>query len=176
MTYTFDIMRRIELQSPTANRSCAVLVAEDNMADAFVIQAALQEWFEADPPAFHLEVTIVPNGGEALDYLAGSEGASNAYQDAPEADLIILNLNMPVMNGMEALMRIKQHPQWRCIPTVMYSASDSSTTVTDSLKAYANAYLQKAVNFDQTVMTLRQTMEFFLGTVLPYRVPNRRLS
>lgn len=163
-------MERIQLPNPAAHHHYTILVAEDNLADTYVMKAALEEWFNMDPPDFSLELQVYPNGLQAINFLKSVTEQSTVSQGDSLPDLIILNINMPVMNGLQALRKIKEHTAWRLIPTVMYSTSNNQNTVIDCHHAHANAYLIKPINFDQTIRSLRRTIEFFLGIALPVRL------
>ncbi|MFE6286265.1 response regulator [Streptomyces sp. NPDC057877] len=124
---------------PTPARPYDVLLVEDDIADAMLIQDAL-----AGRGARNL--TQVSDGLEALEYL---RDAAN-----PRPDLIVLDLNMPRMNGREFLAVVKEDADLRTIPVVVLTTSAAPDDVSDAYRQHANAYVTKPVNlaeFEQAV-------------------------
>ncbi|MBS2021970.1 MAG: response regulator [Deltaproteobacteria bacterium] len=113
--------------APPANTVSSVLVVDDDEGSRVVIEAALSE----DPDH---RVTTVTSGGEALNLLA-----------AQPFDLILCDVMMPVLDGLEVCRRAKAHPVWRYIPFILLTALDSSEDTVRGLDAGADDFLSKPI-------------------------------
>ena len=134
------------------------LIAEDDDDDYFLTKEALEE--------SHLLNSLyrVKNGEELLDFLLhqGSYADSN---DAPRPTLIFLDLNMPKMDGREALKRIKSHPDLRRIPVVALTTSDAEEDIVKTYDLGVNSFIRKPVSFDAFLRTIRILKEYWLEIV-----------
>ncbi len=131
-----------------------ILLVDDDDNDVEVTRRALTQ-----QKAF-LEIDVARNGRECIEYLAGA---------ANLPDLIILDINMPVMDGKETLNQLKADPRTRAIPVVMLTSSDADT---DILAAYTNqaaCYIVKPVEFEKFQEVVRKLDEFWFSIV---RLPN----
>jgi len=111
-----------------------VLLAEDDQDHAFFTRRAFQEAHGGV-----VEMHTVSDGEEALDYLH----QRGRYADAQRPHLIVLDLKMPKVNGLEVLEQIKADESLRMIPTVVLSSSDRPEDVKDSYRGGANSYVTK---------------------------------
>lgn len=111
-----------------------VLLAEDDADHAFFTARAFRDAHGAD-----VEMHTVRDGAEALDYLH----QRGRYADAPRPHLIVLDLKMPKVDGLEVLAQIKGDEELRTIPTVVLSSSDRPQDVADSYDRHANSYVTK---------------------------------
>lgn len=118
-----------------------VLVAEDDPDDRLLLREAFAERLGDEVP-----LTFVNDGAELIEYLVRL-GESNG----PLPSVILLDINMPRMNGLQALERIKAHSRMRTIPCAMLSTSDSPEMVNLSYQLGASAYFQKPATFQQMV-------------------------
>src|SRR6185369_9825438 len=132
-------------------RSLQILVVDDDDADALMISEALAE---AETSA---TVERVTDGREALDYLRG-EGQ---YATASRPDLILLDLNMPRMDGRETLAAIKTDDQLKAIPVVILTTSGAAPDIVASYQQRANAYVTKPFGLDDFEATVRQINRFY---------------
>lgn len=133
----------------------AILMADDDDDDVFVTRRAFRE---ADiPNPFHR----VSDGAELLDYLL----QRGAYPDAPRPGLILLDLNMPGMDGREALARIKNDPDLRRIPLVVFTTSQDMEDVTACYDRGANSYITKPVGMARMVETARTIQSYWFDLV-----------
>ena len=123
-----------------------VLLAEDNPNDAELTIAALRESKLVSP------IIVVPDGAEALDFLY-RRGKHAGRNNGPPA-LILLDLKMPKVDGLEVLRAIKTDPQLRVIPVVMLTSSREEADLTRSYASGANAYVVKPVEFDEFMHTV----------------------
>jgi CheY-like chemotaxis protein len=139
----------------SAARSYGILLVEDDAADAMLIQDALQQ-----RPTEHV-VTQVEDGVAALQHLNDPERA--------HPDLIVMDLNMPRMNGRELLAVLKADQTLKSIPVVVLTTSAAPDDVSAAYEGYANAYITKPVNLDDFVSAVQSIDTFFLDTAA--RVP-----
>ena len=108
-----------------------------------------------------LRVHHVEDGEQAMAFLS-REGP---YADSPRPDLILLDLEMPRMNGLEVLAAVKEHPEWRRIPVVMMTSSNKEEHVLTAYGRHANCYVTKPVDLDEFVEAVRSIEEFWLSLV-----------
>jgi len=106
-------------------------------------------------------VRWVEDGEEALAVLR-KEGA---HADAPRPDLILLDLEMPRMGGMEVLAEIKRHPDWRRIPVIIMTASSAEKDVLAAYDRHANCFITKPVSMKQFLEAIHSIEEFWLTIV-----------
>jgi len=132
-------------------RNLQILVVDDDDADALMISEALEA---AQPRA---SVERVTDGREALDYLR-REGA---YAEAQRPDLILLDLNMPRMDGRETLAAIKGDDELKAIPVVILTTSGAAPDIVASYQHRANAYVTKPFGLDDFEATVRQIDRFY---------------
>lgn len=130
-----------------------ILLAEDNANDLELTLAALQQHNLAN------EVIPVRDGAEALDYLY-RRGAYANRDDGPPA-LVLLDLKMPKVDGLEVLETIKGDPQLRLIPVVMLTSSREESDLIRSYKLGVNAYVVKPVDFSEFMDAVRQIGAFW---------------
>ena len=107
-----------------------ILLVEDNLINVEIIKGALED--------FELEIIVAENGQVALDKLAQS--------NLP--DIILMDLMMPVMDGYEAIEKIRENSQWQALPILVITASKMSTTKELCFELGANDYLNKPVDID----------------------------
>jgi CheY-like chemotaxis protein len=137
-----------------------VLLIEDDPGDVLITREAL-----VGSKLVH-NLHVVDNGEQAVDYLR-HEGD---YQNAPRPDLILLDLNLPRLDGREVLAQIKADASLRQIPTVVLTTSNAEEDVLRSYDLHANAYVTKPVEFEAFIAVVRQIDDFFLSVVrLPHR-------
>ncbi|MFP5219151.1 MAG: response regulator [Actinomycetes bacterium] len=115
-------------------RPARVLLAEDDADHAFFTERAFR-----DAHGVGVEMTTVTDGLEVLDYLH----RRGRYADAERPNLIVLDLKMPKLNGLEVLAQIKQDASLRTIPTVVLTSSDRPEDVKESYVGGANSYVTK---------------------------------
>jgi len=131
-----------------------ILLVEDDAADALLVEEALRARGTAR------SVVWVPDGVAALERLRDPL--------APRPDLIVVDLNMPRMNGRELLDVLKADERLKSIPVVVLTTSDAPADVRAAYQRHANAYITKPVNLDDFVRAVRSIDSFFLDTaVLP---------
>ena len=132
-----------------------LLVVEDDPGDVLLTREALAG------TTTPLDVHVVDDGEAAVDFLRREGG----HGDAPRPDLVLLDLNLPRLDGREVLARIKSDPGLRSIPVVILTTSKSDEDVRRSYELHANAYVTKPVELDRFLSVVRQVGEFFLTVV-----------
>lgn len=138
-------------------QAIVILMADDDPEDVMLARDALAESRLAN------KLNVVENGEELLDYLY-QRGKYNE-QNAPRPGLILLDLNMPRLDGREALARIKNDASLRRIPVVVLTTSKAEEDVYRSYDLGANSYITKPVTFDSLVNVVRSLAEYWFGIV-----------
>ena len=137
-----------------------ILLVEDNQPDVDLTMEALETG------KLHNRVSVVGDGIEALAFLR-REGQ---YAGAPRPHLILLDLNMPRMDGRETLAEIKKDPALRSIPVVVLTTSKSEEDIARSYALQCNCYISKPVDLPRFIEVVRAIEDFWLCVVqLPAR-------
>jgi CheY-like chemotaxis protein len=148
-----------------------VLIVDDDEADFVMIEEALEA--VPVPPV----TTRVADGRQALDFLH----RRGLYQLARRPDLVLLDLNMPRMNGHEVLVAMKNDEGLKAIPVVMLTTSSAREDVVASYRQHASAFVTKPMDYDSFETAVRTINDFFqdvaavpgpadtTATVLPFR-------
>jgi len=140
--------------------SQTILIVEDSDDDYEYTEEALRE-SNLKNPLFRVE-----NGQEALDYLYQT-GEFNA-QNAPRPGIILLDLNMPGIDGREVLKRLKSDADLKEIPTVVLTTSADEKDIEACYKDGANTYIQKPVNLDGFFAAIKRLREYWFEiAILP---------
>ncbi len=125
-----------------------ILLVEDNPDDVDLTLRAFQRNNITNP------VIVAKDGVEALAYLRGT--GTHAGRDTTELPVVVmLDLNLPKMNGMEVLKNIRQDEPTRLIPVVILTSSVEQKDVVEGYKLGANSYIQKPVDFEQFVEAVK---------------------
>ncbi len=114
-----------------------ILLVEDNPADAELAKIGLRSGKILN------DVHVVEDGEQAMAFLR-REGT---YEDAPKPDLVLLDLNLPGMDGREVLQEIKNDAALRSIPVIVLTTSDAAPDIARAYENYASGYLTKPVDF-----------------------------
>jgi two-component system, chemotaxis family, response regulator Rcp1 len=136
----------------TDSMTIEVLLVEDSPGDVRLTQEAFRD--SGKPVRLHL----ASDGVEAMAFLRG-EGV---YADAPRPDLILLDLNLPKMDGREVLKEIKKDQDLKTIPTIILTTSDDEADVLISYQLQANCYLRKPAHWDAFDNLVRSINAFWL--------------
>jgi chemotaxis family two-component system response regulator Rcp1 len=136
-------------------RSIEILLVEDNPSDVRLVQEGLKDG------KLRNSLNVVGDGEDALAFLR-NEGE---YQHAPHPDLILLDLNLPRVDGREILTQIKSCPDLKHIPVVVLTTSKSEEDILRSYELQANCYITKPVDLDQFIAIVQSIEEFWLTIV-----------
>lgn len=135
-----------------------ILLLEDEPADAHLVRISLRE------ARVHCRLHHQLDGREGLDFL----NRKPPFEDAPRPDLILLDLNMPRMNGHEFLNAIKAEPALCDIPVVVLTTSEVERDVEASFRLGASGYITKPVDIEQFTDAIAQLSDYwFVLTRLP---------
>jgi two-component system, chemotaxis family, response regulator Rcp1 len=137
-----------------------ILLIEDSPGDVRLTQEAFRE---ANSDA---RLHVASDGVEAMAFLR----RIGVHATAPRPDLILLDLNLPMMDGREVLALIKRDMRLKTIPTVILTTSDAETDIIRSYQLQANAYLTKPVHLNAFDNLVKSINDFWLTSVsLPHR-------
>jgi len=134
-----------------SERLVEVLLVEDNYNDFFFTQ----EGFKEAGVTAHLN--HVENGRECMAFLRREGG----YQLAARPDLILLDINMPYMDGRQVLEQVRNDELLKTLPVVVLTTSNRNTDISDMYRLYCNAYFVKPIDFDEFIATIRLLGEFW---------------
>jgi two-component system, chemotaxis family, response regulator Rcp1 len=139
----------------TMTKPVQILLVEDNEGDIFLTQEAFREG------KFSNELSIVRDGEEAIRYLLKEE----PYEESSTPDMILLDINLPKMNGKEVLRIIKSHTLFKTIPVVILTTSSSEKDVFESYSGYANCYIVKPVKLESFITVVQSIENFWISIV-----------
>ncbi|GLZ42636.1 response regulator [Actinokineospora sp. NBRC 105648] len=149
-----DLMTARGLSSEASGPAIDVLLVEDDEGDVLMIREA----FELRGPNSRLHV--VNDGIEAVAFLRRQAG----YGDVPRPQLILLDLNMPRMDGREVLAEVKTDPDLTSIPVVVLTTSAAQEDIQSSYSLHANAYVTKPADLDEFMTAVGKVDDFFGAT------------
>ncbi len=132
-----------------------ILLVEDNEGDARLAIEALNDG------KINNDIHHVKDGVEAMQFL-NKEGD---FKDVPRPDMILLDLNMPRMDGREVLEEIRKQPELTSIPVIVLTTSQSDIDIGKSYNLNANCFISKPVDFDQFVNVVRSIEHFWFSIV-----------
>ena len=148
------------LLDPLAGDPIEILLVEDNPGDVRLTEEALSE------SKVRNTLHVARDGVEAIEFLRGRDG--NGGGNKP--DIILLDLNLPRMNGREVLATIKADPELRRIPVVVLTTSRAEQDILETYDLHANCYIVKPVGLDEFITIVRSVEDFWLSIV---RMPPR---
>jgi len=134
-----------------------ILLVEDNADDE---QLTLRAMRHSEIPNI---IRVARDGAEALEYLYG--------EHATLPDLILMDLKLPKVSGLEVLQRIRQEPTTATLPIVILTSSDEERDILESYSLGANSYIRKPVDFDEFIDAVRQLGLYWLSMNLTYKRP-----
>jgi CheY-like chemotaxis protein len=132
-----------------------VLLVEDDEGDVLMTREA----FEFHK--IHNPLHVVTDGEQALHFLR----RTGSFADAPRPGLILLDVNLPRLSGLEVLAQLKEDPELSVIPVVMLTTSQAEEDILRSYRLHANAYVSKPVDFENFIDAIRQIDDFFMTLV-----------
>jgi chemotaxis family two-component system response regulator Rcp1 len=132
-----------------------ILLIEDSPGDVRLTREAFHEANEK------VNMHVACDGVEAIDFLR----KQGKFADASRPDLILLDLNLPKMDGREVLAHIKEDKDLKSIPTVILTTSAAQSDIVGSYRLQANCYLTKPVQFDEFEVLVKSINDFWLTKV-----------
>jgi two-component system, chemotaxis family, response regulator Rcp1 len=136
-------------------RPIEILLVEDSPTDALLTREAL------NGSKLLNKLHVVDNGVDAIAFLR----RGGPFASVPRPDLILLDLNLPRMDGREVLREIKADDDLRVIPVVVLTSSDAEEDILKSYNLNANCYITKPVEFDKFLKVVRSIREFWFAVV-----------
>ncbi len=138
------------------NNQIPILVADDDEDDRFLIRTAFRDSLLVN------DIFFVADGVELMQYLH-QEGPYEDTAKFPRPGIIFLDLNMPRKDGWEALSEIKQDPNFKAIPVVVLTTSNSERDILKTYESGANCYITKPISFDQLLQIVKSFGQFWLN-------------
>lgn len=132
-----------------------ILLIEDNPDDADLALLAFKE------SGIGEQAVVARDGREALDYLL-HDGTLNGSRACSMPRVILLDLNLPRVDGFEVLKRLRDNPLTRCLPVVILSSSREERDLERSYELGANSYIQKPLDFSSFVQSIKQMSQYWL--------------
>ncbi len=145
-------------------KEATILLVEDNPDDAELTLLAFEEGNITN------NIAVARDGAEALDYLFGTGAYAGQERDMPE--VILLDLKLPKIGGLEVLKRIRAEPLTSCLPVVVLTSSREDEDIVRSYSLGANAYVRKPVDYAEFVEAAKTLGIFWL--ILNEAPPRRR--
>lgn len=139
-------------------RPNAILMIDDNPTDVLLMKEAF---------AFcegNYEIFVAEDGVYAMEFLK----RQGQYQEAPRPDIILLDLNMPRKNGLEVLIGVKADPDFKSIPTIVYTSSVVKEDIKAAYNNHANGYIRKSVDFDECIQIAKSINDFWFSASILY--------
>ena len=132
--------------------SVELLLVEDNPADAKLVLRGLKDFVSAD------KVHVAENGAQALEFIFGG-----GIEPGSRPKLVLLDLKMPKVSGIQVLEKIKSDPRTKTIPVVMLTSSSHERDLEQCYQLGANSYIVKPVDFDQFFDAMKQIGLYWLS-------------
>jgi chemotaxis family two-component system response regulator Rcp1 len=139
----------------TNEKEIHILLVEDNEGDIVLAKEALSE------ARIKSRISVMMDGEEALAYLFNKD---NLRHDRLP-DLILLDINLPKVDGLEVLAKIKAHDELKAIPVVMLTTSTSERDVLFAYRNYANSYINKPIDPEKILAVIKNIESFWLNIV-----------
>lgn len=140
----------------SVKRCPVILLADDDADDRLLVEEALAE------AGVSSELHFAEDGEDLLSYLKGER---DSEQPTPRPDLILLDLNMPLKDGREALRDIRADATLRPIPVVVFTTSKADTDIRQMYDLGANSFITKPSAFADLVELMKQITDYWFGTV-----------
>lgn len=137
------------------NKSIEILLVEDNPGDVRLTLEALRDSRIAN------RVTVAQDGAEALEIVRG-RGPTGSE---PRPDLILLDLNLPKVNGFEVLEKLKNDDACRRIPIIVFTSSKAEQDILKTYNLHANSFVTKPIDFEQFANVVRSIENFWFVVV-----------
>ncbi|RYY27254.1 MAG: response regulator [Chitinophagaceae bacterium] len=142
-------------------KELVILLVEDNEGDIVLTVEALKE------ARINNKVVVVRDGEQALEYLY----QQGLYADVELPDIVLLDINLPRIDGKEVLGKIKNDERLKSIPVVILTTSDSEKDIMESYNNHANCYITKPVDFNKFMQVVMMIKSFWISLV---KLPNNQ--
>ena len=139
----------------SSDKCIQVLMVEDDPGDVDLTKEALKD------SKLSMRIAVVEDGEQAVKYLRRQK----PYENAPRPDLILLDLNLPKMDGREVLKEIKCDPDLRTIPICVMTTSEAQADIQRAYGLGANCYVTKPLDLDQFIKVVHHVEAFWLTVV-----------
>jgi two-component system, chemotaxis family, response regulator Rcp1 len=136
-------------------RPIEILLVEDNPADVRLTVECLKEAKVAN------KLHAIMDGGKALDFLFHR----GEYVDVPRPDVVLLDLNLPGIDGRTVLKQIKEDPILRVIPVVVITSSEAEADIIKSYESHANCFISKPIDFEGFLKIVHSIEDFWFEVV-----------
>jgi CheY-like chemotaxis protein len=133
-----------------------ILIAEDDADDRYLLRAAFHE------KGFKEKIEFVENGLDLLEFLHSIEPNNDTGAGYP--GFVMLDLNMPKKDGREVLKEIKQHPEFRQIPVIVFTTTKNENEVRRCYQLGANTYIVKPVSFEGLLKVVDDLRSYWFST------------
>jgi CheY-like chemotaxis protein len=129
-----------------------ILLVEDNEGDILLTLDAFEE------SKLDTKVSVARNGQEALDFL----NKKGEFEKAQRPDIVLLDINIPIFNGLEVLQEIKSDEILKTSPVIMLTTSSNQTDIDKAYKNYCNSYIKKPLEMEEFMAAILKIEEFWL--------------
>jgi CheY-like chemotaxis protein len=136
-------------------RPVNILLVEDNEGDIVLTQEAFEE------SRIKNEIFTARNGKEAVDFVFKNKG----FENVPTPDVILMDINLPLKNGIEALTEIKANSLYKHIPVIMLTTSSAERDISMAYDHHANCYITKPVDVSKFLEAILSMEHFWLNIV-----------
>ena len=131
-----------------------ILLIEDNPAHVLITREAFEDT-QSENDSYSTEITNVKDGIEALQYL------SSCKSKGVFPDLIIIDINLPQLNGLDLLKKIKSHKDYKQIPSIIVTNGTRTREIHDAYSRYANAFIIKPFKYDDFLKMIELMKQFW---------------
>ncbi len=139
------------MNATTATRSPSILLVEDDDNHAVLAQLAMED------SEFECDLVRVSDGYEAMAYLRGE----SPFENTRQPDMMLLDLQMPGMDGHEVLKAVRQDRRFVAMPIIILTTSESSMDIQQAYEGAANSYLVKPVEFESFNQMMRDVQRYW---------------
>ncbi len=146
------------MSKKTQSTRTTILLVEDDPGDQELTRRALQD------DIIRVDLRVVSDGKEALDYLL-RKGEFEDPRDSPRADMILLDLNMPRVDGKQVLERMRDDPDLGQIPVIVLTTSKEEEDVMRSYDLGCKSFIQKPVEVEKFISAIRELRHYWLDLV-----------
>lgn len=143
------------MKSNPRTRPIEILLVEDNPADVRLTMECLKEAKVAN------RLHAIVDGEEALDFLF----RRGQHEEAPRPDVILLDLNLPGIDGRAILKQVKEDPILRVIPVVVLTSSEAESDIAKAYESHANCFISKPIDFESFLQVVQSIEDFWFAVV-----------